>query len=332
MSAEKKLEVLRAIESSALPTKEALARLDVPSSTYYRWRQRFRRKGKEGLRDRSPYKGWTWNQILPEERKKILEVALRVPQWSPREISCHITDRCGFTVSESTVYRVLKSEGLIKPLECKTFPAGPEFRVKTKGPNELWQTDATYMLVKNWCWYYLISVLDDFSRKILAWRLQVSMDAGAFSEVVERACEATGIDKVLIDHRPKLLTDRGPALISKPFGEYLEAKGLGHIFASPYHPQTNGKIERYHRSCKEQVTLLVWEVPGALEEEIGRFVAYYNSERYHEALGNVSPDDVYFGRRNMIWARRARLKEKTLTRRRYKNLEISRTAGAETVP
>jgi len=322
MSAEKKLEILRTVEGSGLAVSHALGRLDLSPSTYYRWRRNFRREGRVGLVDRSSFKGRTWNQLLPQERQEIMEVAMLYPEMSSREVACHITDYCGFSVSESSVYRILRLAGWIKERESKTFPAGPEYRVKTTRPNEQWQVDATYLLVKNWGWYYLISVLDDYSRKILAWRLQRTMDAGAFSEVIEMAYEVTGMERVAADLRARLVSDRGPALISVDFGRYLEAKGLGHILASPYHPQTNGKIERYHRSCKERVNLFVWETPEELQREIECFITHYNQKRYHEALGNVTPDDVYYGRRKSIIERRNALKKKTLARRRRNNTNI----------
>ena len=270
----------------------------------------------ESLHDRKPHRERNWNQLLPEERAKVLHVALLYLEWSSREIGCHILDHCGFTVAESTVYRLLKQAGWINPREPRRFPASSEYRVKTKRPNQMRQTDATYLLVKNRGWYYLIAVLDDYSRRILAWKLQNALDADAFSEVVELACEASGMGQVPVENRAKLPSDNGAALISKPFGDYLKAKGIGHIFASPFHPQTNGKIEWYHRSCKEQVTMFTWETLAELEEEIGRFIAFYNERRYHEVLGNVAPDDVYYGRRESILVRREKLKRDTLSRRR----------------
>ena len=331
MLGEHKLEVLRTVEASELPVREVLDQLEIPRSTYYRWRHHFRKRGLAGLRGRPPGSGRVWNQILPKERDRILEMALLFPEWSSREVSCQVTDRCGFTVSESSVYRILKAEGLIREVQLRSFPAESEYRIKTTRPNQQWQTDATYLLVKNWGWYYLISVLDDFSRRILAWGLHTTMRAGDFSQVVEAACERTGVEQAPLSDRPRLVTDRGPALISKDFGQYLETKGLGHILASPYHPQTNGKIERYHRSCKERINLIVWETPEELEREIAVFIDYYNSRRYHEALGNVTPDDVYFARRDSIHTKRRRLKGVTLARRQAINAKLARSASVHIV-
>jgi len=322
MTAEQKLQIIEQVQQSELPKRVALKRLGIAPSTYYRWRRAYERLGKRGLQDRSCGPQLVWNRILAEERDTVIEQALKYPEESVRQIACLVTDTSGFSVSESTVYRVLKAKGLIQGYEVKGFPASTQYSYKPQRINEQWQIDATYLKIVGWGWYFLISILDDFSRKILAWRLQARMDGAAFSEVVQDALEWTELDTAPLIKKPRLLSDNGSGLVGKEFQNYLEAVEVKHILASPYHPQTNGKIERYHRSLKERILLIVHCYPWELTEEVGSFNTYYNSVRYHEALGNVTPDDVYFGRREKILTARRKLKNKTLVKRRVINLGL----------
>ena len=330
MSEYKKMDAISLVESSGLSVSDALDKLRLPRTTFYRWRKKFRTMGISGLKDNKPKPRRAWNKLLPEHEDKILDITTFNLDWVPRQISFYICDNEGFSVSETTVYRLLKLYNLIPQRQMKTFPASSEYHTRTTRVNEMWQTDATYLRVDRWGWYYLISILDDYSRRILAWQLKASMAAQDFSDVVELACDATGLHNVPVENKVNLLSDRGAALVSKVFGEYLQIKGIGHIFASPYHPQTNGKIERFHRSAKEKICLLTYECPSDLHEEIERFIKYYNSVRYHEAIGNVTPDDVYFGKRESILKKRQELKIKTLEKRRQfnnniiNNLELNR--------
>ena len=240
---------------------------------------------------------------------------------SCRQLAAWTTDNQGFSISESTVYRILRREGLVKRAEMQ-LGAGKEYHRKTTGPHQMWATDASYFRVVGWSYYYLVTVMDDYSRFILAHRLQRDMTSDSFIEVVQEAVDRTGMDQIPITDRTRLLSDNGPGYVSRAFRDYLGMVGIKHILATPFHPQTNGKLERYHQTLKRDVNQLPHEMPSDLEAAIVAFVSYYNYRRYHKALGNVTPSDVLKGRREEILRHRKEVQAQTIERRRQHNRAI----------
>ena len=318
MSNVEKAIVLAQVESQPRGKRRALMALGIPKSSYYRWCQ--------GQLDSGNRKR-PWNRITTDEEDKILAVARESPELSSRQLSAWITDRAGFAVSESTVYRILRREGLVKRQEVQLV-AGKEYHTKTTRPHQMWATDASYFRVVGWGYYYLVTVMDDYSRFILAWKLQRDMSANSLIEVVQEAVDATGMIEVPVEDRTRLLSDNGSGYVSRSFRDYLHLVGIGHILAAPYHPQTNGKLERYHQSIKREVNQLTYEAPSHLKQAIADFVDYYNYRRYHKALSNVTPADVLYGRRQQILQRRKEVQIQTINHRRDYNQGLRELVNA----
>ena len=327
VTAADKLEVIRLVEGSELSARRTLRELGVQRSTFYVWYRRYRAEGVEGLQARPAAARRHWNRIPPRVRQRVVDAALADPDKSPRELAWQLTDRHGHFLSESSVYRILKAQDLITSPAYVVVSAAKTFAHPTHRPNELWQTDFTYLQVVGWGWYYLSTVLDDYSRYILAWSLRTSMQAADVTETLDVARAWTGVDRVRVVHRPRLLSDNGPCYIAGELADYLGRHGLVHTRGAPYHPMTQGKIERYHRSLKNIVKLEKYYSPWELERAIASFVEAYNHRRLHEALDNVTPADVYHGRRPTILARRERIKQRTLQHRRRENLRTPQSAA-----
>jgi putative transposase len=318
MSLQEKEEVLAQVEEVGWGKRKLLTQLQVPRSTYYRWRSQ---QGQGKLGASSQDARIPWNRLSSDEEAVVMAIAREDPDLSSRQLAAWITDHQDFSVSEATVYRILRRAGLVKPPEMKLL-AGKEYHRKTTGPHQLWATDASYFRVVGWGYYYLVTVMDDYSRFILSWKLQTDMTADSLIEVVQLAVDTTRMTEVPVEDRTNLLSDNGSGYVSRAFRDYLHLVGIHHILASPFHPQTNGKLERYHQSIKQEVNQIPYEMPADLEQAIAEFVNYYNYRRYHKALGNVTPDDVLQGRRDYILTRRKEVQTQTLWRRQLHNQQI----------
>ena len=314
-AAAEKLEIIRLVEASHLSVRRTLARIGVPPATFYRWYDRYREHGPEGLEDRSPKPGRVWNRIPEPVRKRLLALALEVPELSPRELAIRFTDQEKYFVSEASVYRLLKAHDLITSPAFVMVKAADAFAEQTTAPNQLWQTDFTYLKVIGWGWFYLSTVLDDFSRFIVAWKLCATMRASDVMDTLELALATSGCDTAKVLHRPRLLSDNGSSYVAGDLARWLKGKGIAHIRGAPNHPQTQGKIERWHQTLKNRVLLENYFLPGQLEAAVAAFVEHYNHRRYHESLGNLPPADVYFGRGPAVLAARDAIKKRTIQNR-----------------
>lgn len=314
-------DLIRDVEGQAGRRGRFLKELNIPRSTYYHWRRSYDKGGIFGLIKTKPVAKMVWNRLFLDEENRVLEIAMLHPELSPRLLAIKITDEENFSVSESTVYRILKEHNLIARRPLPEMPAAKEWRHKTKKPDELWQCDATSLFIVGWGYYKLIPVEDDFSRKVIAWDLRPDETAFSFADIVEMAVENARKEGHLIDKdsMPDLYTDNGSGFTSKLMAEYLAYHGIRHIFGTPYHPQGRGKIERFNRRIKESLCLLVYCSPEELKKAIDAAITNYNTTP-HESLDNVSPGDVYAGRKEVILQKRREKKRLTLARRKQYNL------------
>ena len=318
-----KLEIIKIVEQSHLPAKKTLDQLGIARRTFYRWYDRYLEGGPEALEDRPSRPSRVWNRIDADIQCQIVDMALEQSELSPRELAVRYTDEKRYFVSEATVYRLLKAHDLITSPAFVVIKAADEFKDKTTRPNEMGQTDFTYFKIIGCGWVYLSTVLDDFSRYIIAWKLCTTMRAEDVTDTLELALTASGCDSARVLHKPRLLSDNGPSYIAAELAEWIDANGMSHVRGAPLHPQTQGKIERWHQTLKNRILLENYFLPGELERQIDAFVEHYNHRRYHESLGNVTPADAYFGRASAIIEQRERIKRKTIQLRRLQHRKLA---------
>lgn len=311
-----KIEIIRIVTGSDLGINRTLMELGINKRSFYNWYGIYRNYGVDGFSP-SP-KGENsrrWNQIPDVQKNIVVELALDYPTLSSRELAFKLTDEQGIFISESSVYRILKQRGLLTAPTHIVLSASDEFEKKTSFPNEMWQTDFTYFKVKGWGWYYLSTVIDDYSRYIVHWELSPTMKTEDVKRTVNRALEKA---KLRPSQRPKLLSDNGSCYVSTELKSFMhDVVKMKHIHGAVAHPQTQGKIERYHRTMKNVVKLEHYFQPESLESAIDDFVQFYNNERYHESLNNLTPADVYYGRDEIILKQRAIIKKRSMKHRYF---------------
>jgi putative transposase len=233
------------------------------------------------------------------EKKAILDFHDRHPLEGYRRLTFMMLDADVVAASPSSVYRILKAAGVLERHNGKPSKKGTGFAQPVR-PHEHWHVDVSYLNIAG-TFYYLCSILDGCSRYIVHWEIRETMKEGEIETILQRAREKfPGVT-------PRIISDNGPQFIAKDFKEFIRICGMTHVRTSPYYPQSNGKIERFHRTIKGDC--LRTETPLTLEDAqriVARYVAYYNDVRLHSALSYITPKDKLEGREKAIFAERDR--------------------------
>jgi len=278
--------------------------LGICRSKFYDWR---RRRGKANDHNgRMPRHFW----LVPWEKGAILDYHGQFPDVGYRRMAYAMLDEGVVAVSPASVYRVLSEAGRLRRWASKATAKGRGF-AQPSGPHRHWHIDVSHVNVAG-TFHYLCSIIDGFSRYIVAWDLRERMTEADVEIVLQKAHEA------FPEASPRIISDNGPAFVAVGFKEFIRLVGLRHTRTSPYYPQSNGKIERWFASVKDALRRKVPLTVGDARRMIREFVEYYNNHRLHSAIGYVAPVAVLEGRTEAIFAeRRARLKKAAAERSAY---------------
>ena len=302
-----------------LSARWVLAHLGVAPTQFHRWVERYGRVNAHNAQ--IPRDHW----LTEAERQAIMAYHETHAPEGYRRLTFMMLDADVVAVSPATVYRVLKSAGVLDRWNGKPSKKGTGF-VQPLLPHEHWHIDVSYINIAG-TFYYLCAILDGASRYIVHWELREQMTTADVETVIQRARERYP------DARPRIISDNGPQFIARDFKEFIRLSGMTHVRTSPYYPQSNGKLERWHQTLK--VTTIRPGAPQSLEEArrmVAAFVEYYNHQRLHSAIGFIAPADLLAGRAEAIWEARDRKLEAARTRRRALWSKGGRKASSQAAP
>ena len=290
-------------ELTELPVGRFLGWLELARGKFFDWRERY---GKA-----NEHNAWVPRDHWLEEweRQAILDFHERFPLEGYRRLTFMMLDQDIVAVSPSSVYRVLAKAGRLDRWNRQPSKKGTGFHQPLR-PHEHWHIDIAYLNLAG-TFYYLCSVLDGASRFLVHWEIREAMTEADIECILQRAREQYP------EARPRIISDNGPQFVAKDFKEFIRLSGMSHVRTSPYYPQSNGKIERWHKTLKADALRL--STPNDLDQAratVAAFVHHYNHVRLHSALGYVTPHDFLQGRSQDIWTERDRKLETARQTRR----------------
>lgn len=320
-SPEDKLRIIRQVAASKQPKRITLKRLDISSSTYYKWYRRYRAKGIAGLENRKTTPNRFWNRLSDREREQVLKLAISNPAKTPRDIARDFANIYGTFIAPSSVYRLLNDYDHIDLSRITTIEGHQRSRLAPQFVNDIWSTAFVFIKLPGWGFYYLLAILDDYSKYIINHRLLMMLSKDDVVTLVTETLDRIGLDHIRLKHRARLLTGNATSNFIDRLRHFLidSDKTERAISATISAGRNFGNV---NQSKGNIINLLHYYLPSDLEIEIDRFIDCYNNEWCIRSRTNLTPAAVYFGEEQSLQRERQMIKEKTLMMRKIRNLGL----------
>lgn len=321
-SSQEKLRIINLVRESEEPVRVVLKRLGIGHSTYYKWYSRYRRSGPVGLENIKPTPRRFWNSLSKTERKQAIQIAFTNPEKAPKDIAKEFSEIYGSFISESSVYRILNSFDKFENKKIELIRGRNRFAESADDINTIWKTEFVYIRLLGWGFYYLLFIIDDYSKYVIQWKLYTTLTEKDPEQLVMTALWKTGLKGIRLKHRARLLTGNYSKLFIDRLKEFLYDYDLKNLRGTSSNAHVIHRINGTIQTKKNVINLNNYYLPGDIEEQVGLFIDYYNNEWTLKSFGNMTPAGIYHKQENIIRRQREKIKEKTLLMRKLRNLGL----------
>ncbi|MBU0711795.1 helix-turn-helix domain-containing protein [bacterium] len=321
-TSQEKLRIINLVRESKLPIRIVLNQMGLNSSTYYKWYSRYRRSGPVGLENIKTTPKRFWNSLSKAERKQAIQIAFTNPEKAPKDIAKEFSEIYGSYISESSVYRILNSFDKFENKKITLIKGRNRFSETAGDTDNIWKTEFVYIRLFGWGFYYLMFIIDDYSKYVIDWKLYTNLTENDPEQLIITALWKTGQKGIRLKHRARLLTGNYSKLFIDRLKEFLYDYDLKNLRGNSSNARVIRKIDGTIQTKKNVINLNNYYLPGNIEEQIKRFIDYYNNECIIKAFSNMTPASIYHKQEGIVQQQREQIKEKTLLMRKIRNLGL----------
>jgi len=318
---EEKRKIIQLVQASSQSTAAILRQIQISHSTYYKWLSNYQKKGLDGLVNQNTAPKKYWNSITPDEQRAIIQLTLQDPIKTPAEIAGKFTEQQQSFISASTVYRILNQYDIINDSSIRRLDSRRHLSNVATRVNQIWCTEFIFIKMTGWGYYYLLVLLDDYSRYVVGRKLLTAIQREDVQNLVRKTLSQWRLNSIDLKHHARLLTDNSPHYFTRRLKNYLQDNDLRNVHGNVSNTRLLSFVSQEGHNRKNIIHLFNYHLPAELERQIDWFIQRYHQESHLPTSPPVSPEAVYCDQTESVLTNRKALKADTMARRKRRNLD-----------